>query len=61
MVQISHPYVTTRKKNIALTILTFVSKVMSLIFDILSRFVVAFLPRRASVCVYALTLEKYTT
>ena len=49
------------KKNIALTIWTFVSKVMSLIFDILSRFVVAFLPRRASVCVDALTLEKYTT
>ena len=62
MVQLSHPYMTTRKKkNIALTIWTFVRKVMSLIFDILSRFVVAFLPRRASICVDVSTLEKCTT
>ena len=44
MVQLSHPYMTTGK-TIALTIWTFVSKVMSLLFNILSRFVIAFLPR----------------
>ena len=44
MVQLSHPHVTTGK-NIALTIQTFVSKMMSLLFNVLSRFVIAFLPR----------------
>ena len=44
VVQLSHPYMTTRK-SIALTIQTFVSKVMSLLFNILSRLVIAFLPR----------------
>ena len=44
MVQISHPYMTTGK-TIALTRRTFVSKVMSLLFNMLSRFVIAFLPR----------------
>ena len=44
MVQLSHPYRTTRK-TIALTRWTFVSKVMSLLFNILSRLVIAFLPR----------------
>ena len=44
MGQISHPYITTGK-TIALTIQTFVSKVMSLLFKMLSRFVIAFLPR----------------
>ena len=44
VVQISHPYVTTGK-TIALTIWTFVSKVMSLLFNMLSRLVIAFLPR----------------
>ena len=39
-----HPYMTTRK-IIALTIWTFVGKVMSLLFNTLSRFVIAFLPR----------------
>ena len=43
MVQLSHQYMTARK-TIALTIWTFVSKV-SLVFNILSRFVIAFLPR----------------
>ena len=42
MVQLSHPYMTTRK-TIALTIWTFVSKLMSLLFNMLSRFVRAFL------------------
>ena len=44
MVKLSHAYVTTGK-TIALTIRTFFGKVMSLFFDILSRFVIAFLPR----------------
>ena len=44
MVQFSHLYMTTGK-NIALTIWTFVGKVMSLLFNMLSRFVIAFLPR----------------
>ena len=44
MVQLSHPYMTTGK-TIALTRPTFVSKVMSLLFNMLSRLVIAFLPR----------------
>ena len=44
MVQLSHPYMITGK-IIALTIQTFVSKVMSLLFNKLSRFATAFLPR----------------
>ena len=43
MVQLSHPYMTTRKA-MALTLPTFVRKVMSLLFDILSRFIITFLP-----------------
>ena len=44
MVQLSHPYMTTWK-TIALTIWTSVGKVISLFFNILSRFVITFLPR----------------
>ena len=44
IVQLSHPYMTTGK-TIALTRWTFVNKVMPLLFNILSRFVIAFLPR----------------
>jgi len=44
MVQLSHPYMTTGK-TIALTRQTFVGKVMSLLFNMLSRFAIAFLPR----------------
>ena len=44
MVQVSHPYTSTGK-IIALTTQTFVDKVMSLLFNMLSRFVIAFLPR----------------
>ena len=44
MVQLSHPYMTTGK-SIALTISTFVGKVMSLLLNMLSRFVITFLPR----------------
>ena len=44
MVQLSHPNMTTGKA-IALTIQTVVSKEMSLLFNMLSRLVIAFLPR----------------
>ena len=44
IVQLSHPYMTTRK-TIALTRWTFVGKAMSLLFNMLSRLVIAFLPR----------------
>ena len=44
IVQLSYPYMTTRK-TIALTRWTFIGKVMSLLFNTLSRFVVTFLPR----------------
>ena len=43
IVQLSHPYITTGKTT-ALTIRIFVSKAMSLLFNMLSRFVIAFLP-----------------
>ena len=43
-VQLSHPYMTTRK-TIALTRWTFVDKVMSLLFNMLSRLLITFLPR----------------
>ena len=43
-VQLSHPYMTTGK-TIALTRRTFVSQVMSLLFNMLCRFIIAFLPR----------------
>ena len=44
MVQLSNPYMTTIK-TIALTTRTFVRKVISLLFNMLYRFVIAFLPR----------------
>ena len=44
MVQLPHLYMTT-EKTIALTIWAFVSKVMALLINMLSRFVIAFLPR----------------
>ena len=44
VVQLSHPYMTT-EKTIALTRRTFVSKVMSLFFNMLSRFIIGFLSR----------------
>ena len=45
MVQLSHPFMITGK-TVALTIWTFVGKVMSLLFNTLSRFVTAFFPRK---------------
>ena len=44
MVQLSHSYMTT-VKTITLTIQIFVGQVMSLLFNTLSRFIIAFLPR----------------
>ena len=57
LVQLSHPYMITGK-TIALTIQTFVGKVMSLLFNILSRFVIAFLPR--SNCLLILWLQSHS-
>ena len=50
MVQLSYPYMTTGK-TIALTIQTFVVKVMSLLFNMLSMLVIAFLPRSKRVLI----------
>ena len=47
IVQLSHPYMTTGK-NIAFTTWIFVGKVMSLLFNMLSRLVITFLPRTKS-------------
>ena len=44
MVQLLHPYMTTRK-TVALTVWIFAGKVMSILFNMLSRFLIAFLPR----------------
>ena len=54
MVQLSHPYTTTGK-TIALTIQTFVSKMIFLLFTLLSRFVIVFLPR--SKCLFISWLQ----
>ena len=50
IVQLSHPYITTGK-TIALTRRTFIGKVMSLLFNMLSRLVIAFLPRSKHVLI----------
>ena len=51
MVQLSHPYMTTGK-TIALTIQNFVSKVMYLLFNMLSRFVISLLPRSKRLLIF---------
>ena len=58
MVQLSHPYMTTAK-TIVLSIWTFVGKVTSLLFNMLSRFVIAFLPR--SKCLFISWLQSLST
>ena len=58
IVQLSHPYMTTGK-TIALTRWTFVGKVMSLLFNMLSRLVIAFLPR--SKCLLTSWLQSSST
>ena len=60
MVQLSHPFMTTGK-TIALTIQIFVGKVMSLLFNMLSRFVIAFLPRRKCLLISWLPLKLLLT
>jgi len=55
IVQLTHPYMTTGR-TIVSTLSTFASKVMSLLFNILSRFVIAFLPR--SKCLLILSKHK---
>ena len=66
MVQLSHPYMTTGK-TIALTRRTFVGKVMSLLFNMLSRLVITFLPRSKHLLIswlqspYAVILEPKKT
>ena len=57
MVQLSHPNMTTRK-TIALTIRTFVGKVMSLLFNMLSRFIIAFLSRSKHLLDHSLVMVK---
>ena len=52
IVQLSHPYMTTRK-TIALTLWTFVGNVMSLLFNMLSRLVISFLPRSKCLLFYS--------
>ena len=50
MIQLSHPYMTSGKP-VVLTIQTFVGKMISLLFNTLSRFVIAFLPRSKSLLI----------
>ena len=45
MVQLAHPYMTAGKTK-ALAVQMFIGKVMSLLYNMLSRFIIAFLPRR---------------
>ena len=56
IIQLSHPYMTTRK-NIALTRWTFTGKVMPLLFNILSRFVIPFLLRSKHCLISCLQLQ----
>ena len=56
MVHISHPYVAT-EKTIALTRQTFVSKVMSLLFNMLPSLAIAFLPRNKHLFISWLQLQ----
>ena len=55
IVQLSHPYMTTRK-TIALTRWTFVGKVISLLFNMLSRLVITFLPKSKRLLISLLQL-----
>ena len=55
IVQLSHPYMTTGK-TIALAEWTFVGKVMSLLFNMMSRLVIAFLPRSKHLLISSLLL-----
>ena len=59
MVQLSHPYLTTGE-TIALSRWTFVGKVMSLLFNMLSRLVIAFLPRSKHLLISCLQSQSVT-
>ena len=59
IVQLSHPYMTTRKTT-ALTRRTFVGKLMSLLFNMLSRLVITFLPRDTESTSYLIIMVIYT-
>ena len=58
MIQLSHPYMTT-EKNMALTRQTFVGKVISLLFNMLSRFVIAFFPRSKHLLISVYRISVY--
>ena len=58
IIQLSHPYMTTGK-TISLTRRTFVGKIISLLFNMLSKFVIAFLPR--SKCLLISQLQSPST
>ena len=60
MVQLSHPYMITRK-TITLTICTFIGKLLSLLFNTLSRFVTPFLPRSKCLLISCLQLPSILT
>ena len=60
IVQLSHPYLTTGK-TIALTIWNFFDKIMSLFFNMLSRLVIAFLPRSKCLLISWLQLPSAVT
>ena len=57
VVQLSHPYMTTGE-TIALTRQIFVGKVMSLLFNMLSRLVITFLPRSKRLLIYSMKRQK---
>ena len=59
MIQLSHPYMTTGKTK-ALTRQTFVGKVMSLLFNMLSRLVIAFLPRSKRLLILKYTRQTFS-
>ena len=58
MVQLSYPYMTTGK-TIGLTIWTFFNRVIALLFNMLSRFVIAFFPK--SKCLFISRLQSLST
>ena len=59
IVQLSHPYMTAGK-TIALTRWTFVDKVMSLLFNMLTRLVITFLPRSKHLLIFMATVTIYS-
>ena len=60
MIQLSHPYMTTGK-TVALSIWTFVCRVMSLLYNMPSRFVITFLPKNISSSAFSLLYDPTLT